>query len=147
MIPISDESVSASDAEIAQKKPTGLLKSSATVPASALPRMLPVPRSACLTLARLPAPKTVPSSATPVRDKYDLLQALGFEEVNTIQDSVKDETLSEEEQKILEILREPLPKDELIRALAIPTDKANIVLSVLEIKGLIAESMGEIRRI
>lgn len=85
--------------------------------------------------------------ATPVRDKYDLLQALGFEEVNTIQDSVKDETLSEEEQKILEILREPLPKDELIRALAIPTDKANIVLSVLEIKGLIAESMGEIRRI
>jgi hypothetical protein len=37
--------------------------------------------------------------------------------------------------------------DELIRALAIPTDKANIVLSVLEIKGLIAESMGEIRRI
>lgn len=87
--------------------------------------------------------------AVPIRDTGDLLQALGLlERLSDIsQKEQETQALSHEETAILEFLREPLPKDDLIRALAIPAHQANILISVLEIKGFITESMGELRRI
>ncbi len=87
--------------------------------------------------------------ATPIRDVLDLREALGFQE--DLRDAIEDvreipEDLSENEKRVLEILSEPLPRDEIIRALELPTHEANMILSILEIKGLVSESVGEIRR-
>ncbi|MFA6524030.1 MAG: hypothetical protein WCT38_00745 [Candidatus Paceibacterota bacterium] len=43
------------------------------------------------------------------------------------------------------LLREPQPRDDLIRAMKMQTSIANSLLSIMEIKGLIKEEMGEIR--
>jgi predicted Rossmann fold nucleotide-binding protein DprA/Smf involved in DNA uptake len=43
------------------------------------------------------------------------------------------------------MLREPIPRDDLIREMKMPTAEANTLLSIMEIKGLIKEELGEIR--
>lgn len=83
--------------------------------------------------------------ATPITSSDDILEALGFE----IDQESKQKTLFEdatpEEKKVLKLLTEPLPRDELIRAMALPVAIANATLSIMEIKGLIKEELGEIR--
>ncbi len=85
--------------------------------------------------------------ATPIRDKHDLLEALGFEEIKerTVQEQLEE--LSPQEKLVLEILSEPTSRDTIIERLNIPAHEVNIVLSILEIKGFISESFGEIRQI
>lgn len=91
--------------------------------------------------------KLIKNGATPVTSSEDILEALGFE----IDESSKQESLfndaSEEEKKVLELLREPIERDDLLRLMKIQTAKANALLSVMEIKGLIKEELGEIRKI
>lgn len=90
--------------------------------------------------------KLLRQGATPVTSSEDVLEALGFE-------LPKDEDrqqklfidLSPEEKKIADLLREPMSRDDLIRATKMPTPTANAILSVMEIKGLIKEELGEIR--
>jgi len=86
--------------------------------------------------------------AMPINNSEDLLHALGF---NTEQDA-KDrqgrlfENLSEIEQKIVDLLAtDSYPRDELIELAELSITDANIILSTMEIKGLIKEAMGEIR--
>ena len=84
--------------------------------------------------------------ATPVRSSKDILEALGFkinEEPQNLE--LKYSDCSPEELLVIKILTEPLEKDELIRALKMPVSKASTIISIMEIKGLIVESMGEIR--
>ena len=50
------------------------------------------------------------------------------------------------EAKILELLNEPTPRDNLIRQAKLSTEKANSLFSILEIKGLIKEVGGKIYR-
>lgn len=86
--------------------------------------------------------------ATPVRSSEDILEALGFkidEEPKNLE--LKYADCSEEELLIIKILTEPMEKDELIRSLKMPVSKASTILSIMEIKGLIKESMGEIKLI
>jgi len=84
--------------------------------------------------------------ATPVANSEDVLEALGFE---LPKDEEKQKKLfadlSPEEKKIVDLLREPISRDDLIRAIKMPIPTANALLSVMEIKGLIKEEMGEIR--
>jgi predicted Rossmann fold nucleotide-binding protein DprA/Smf involved in DNA uptake len=76
----------------------------------------------------------------------DLLEALGFEKEEEEEKQQKlFEDLSPEEKKVINLLREPMPRDELIRALGIPIQNANSLLTVMEIKNLIKEEVGEIR--
>ena len=42
-------------------------------------------------------------------------------------------------------MREPIPRDELIKMLKLPIQEANALLSVMEIKDLIKEELGEVR--
>lgn len=81
---------------------------------------------------------------TAVTCSEDILEALNIDSRDTIQDSGNTEHLSENERKVLELLDEPLSRDELIRALQIPISDANILLSAMEIKGLISERLGKI---
>ncbi len=84
--------------------------------------------------------------ATPVRTSEDILEALGFKVEQKIENlKLKYADCSDEEMLIVKLLAEPLQKDELIRQSKMPISKVSGVLSIMEIKGLIKESMGEIR--
>lgn len=89
--------------------------------------------------------RLIRQGATPITCSDDILEALGFK----IDESSKQQNLFEdarpEEKSVLKILTESMERDELIRKMKMPTGEANALLSVMEIKGLIKEDMGEIR--
>ena len=90
--------------------------------------------------------KLIRQGATPVTNAEDVLEALGFEtETDKNTQASLFEDLSAEEKNIVDLLREPTPRDDLIRLLKMPTSEANSILSVMEIKGIIKEEFGEIR--
>jgi DNA processing protein len=82
--------------------------------------------------------------AIPVTDSEDIVRALGidFEEK---QDKIFRKNISLEENLVLENLNNPMVRDELIRALSMETSSANMLLSKMELSGLIVEEMGLIR--
>ncbi len=84
--------------------------------------------------------------ATPITKPEELLEALGFKNKNEAPRNLELEynECSPEEKAVIKALRAPLPKDELLRALNMPVGQANAVLSVMELKGLIKETLGEI---
>ncbi|MCI0619724.1 DNA-processing protein DprA [Candidatus Wolfebacteria bacterium] len=84
--------------------------------------------------------------ATPITSSVDILDALDVNQQPTTDNHQRLlKNLSPQEQKVMEFLREPLPRDELIQALGMPTSEANILLSALELKGVITERLGEVR--
>ncbi len=90
--------------------------------------------------------KLIKQGATPVTCAEDVLEALGFEKPKDKEkQAALFSDLSVEEKKVILLLREPIPRDDLIRAMKMPTPNANAVLSVMEIKELIKEELGEIR--
>jgi DNA processing protein len=107
-------------------------------------------------VSAIPGPITSPTSEGPhmlirlgaalIRDSKDVLELLhlkSFDEDSTLFDT---SDLSEEEKIFIQILETPTSRDELIRKSKIDTSKANAILSLLEIKGLIFEELGEVRR-
>ncbi len=87
--------------------------------------------------------------ATPITNSAELLLALGFENKDSAPRNLELEysECSLEEKAVIKILREPIPKDDLLRALNMPVGQANAVLSVMELKGLIIERLGEVHLI
>lgn len=85
--------------------------------------------------------------ATPITKPEELLQALGFELKDSAPRNLELEysECSDYEKKIIKILNEPRSRDEILRSLEIPVSEVNMILSVMELKGLISESLGEIR--
>lgn len=83
--------------------------------------------------------------ATPVTSSKELLEALGFKQEKAEEKSeLKYADCSEQELNVVKILGTPMPKDELMAKTNLPIGEINAVLSIMEIKGLIKESMGEI---
>ncbi len=83
---------------------------------------------------------TVVTKSEHILDVFDLVQ-VGV----TTQASLFD-NVSDKEKIILELLAiEPLPRDEVIARSELATGDANATLAMLEIKGVIIESLGEIR--
>ena len=86
--------------------------------------------------------------ATPIFKSEDILEALNLTPNPQIQQGSTSLDLGVEEKKIVELLREPLSKDELLGQLISSAEmdisKANILLSSMEIKGIIKESYGKI---
>lgn len=92
--------------------------------------------------------KLLRHGATPITCSEDVLEALGFELPKDEEKQAKlFLDLLPEEKIVVNLLHEPTPRDDLIRALKVPTPTANALLSVMEIKGLIKEELGEIRLI
>ncbi len=85
----------------------------------------------------------IKSGATPVVSGEDILEALGFE-IETAEKEKPD--LSPLEEKIISALTEPMTRDELIRKTGLTAKEINPALSILEIRGIIKESGGEIYR-
>lgn len=84
--------------------------------------------------------------ATPITCADDLIEALGFETSSDETLFERYENCSPEEKKVLDFVAQPMQRSDLIRQLGIPTHKAQVLLSAMEIKGLIKEELGEIRR-
>lgn len=90
--------------------------------------------------------KLIRQGATPITCSDDILEALGFKvDKESKQQSLFEDALPEEK-AVLNILTEPLERDELIRQMKMPTGVANATISIMEIKGLIKEELGEIRK-
>lgn len=82
--------------------------------------------------------------ATPITSGEDLCKALGFETKNVIKKLAQND-LSDQEKMIIDLLINPMTKDDLIRKSKISSSEINAILTVLEIKGYIVEIMGEIQ--
>jgi DNA processing protein len=90
--------------------------------------------------------KMIRLGATPIRNSEDVLEALGFEVAKSEEKQQKlFADLSPEEKKVVALLREPISRDELIKALKMSVSEANALLSIMEIKELIKEELCEIR--
>ena len=92
------------------------------------------------------ANRLIHQGATPVTTSEEVLEALGFTiEKPTQNDKEKYADCSTEEKKIIELLFEPMERDELVRSSGLNIAQANALLSIMEIKELIKEELGEIR--
>lgn len=86
--------------------------------------------------------------ATPITCSEDILEALGFNIKKAPQDEKeKYVDCGKDELRIIELLREPMERDELIRESGMDIATANALLSIMEIKELIKEELGEIKRV
>lgn len=83
--------------------------------------------------------------ATPITSSSELLEALGFKlATNNSERTTGYTDCTEEEKKIIAILKSPMSRDEIVDQLDLPVGQVNTLLSILEIKGYIKESLGEI---
>jgi DNA processing protein len=84
--------------------------------------------------------------ATAVTSPEDVLVALGIQkrEGVTSFSELRDD-LSDDEKRVFEILVSPISRDELIASLELPITEANVLLSTMELKGLIVEELGAVR--
>jgi DNA processing protein len=90
--------------------------------------------------------KLIRAGAIPISTSEELLEALGFEiEKESQTDEEKYADCGADEKKILTLLHESRQRDDLIRELGMQTATANALLSMMEIKELIKEELGEIR--
>lgn len=90
----------------------------------------------------------IKQGATPVTSSEDIIIALGFEiEKVELTDEEKYADCGKDEMKIIELLREPMERNDLVRELGMNIGEANALLSIMELKELIKEEMGEIRKI
>jgi DNA processing protein len=82
--------------------------------------------------------------ATPITQSSDIVTALGLrprEELFQVRDY---SGCSTDEKELIEILREPMSRDQIIRLLGKPVYVTQTILATMEIKGLICEQLGEI---
>jgi len=80
--------------------------------------------------------------ARPARDAGDILDALGIRK----EEAEETVALAPEEERVIGILQGPMPRDELLRSLQLPIGEANVLLARMELRGIITEGMGEIRK-
>lgn len=85
--------------------------------------------------------------ATPVTSSEDILLALGFDVDKDAQPAECDlSLLSPDERRMVEFLSEPRERDEIVAALEMSANDANVLLMKMEIAGLIIAGPGGIRR-
>ena len=84
--------------------------------------------------------------ATAITLPEDILVALGIaKREGPVSLSELRDDLSEDELRVFEIIKSPIPRDELLESLELPISEANVLLSTMEIKGLIVEELGVVR--
>lgn len=90
--------------------------------------------------------KLIHQGATPITTSEELLDALGFEiEKIELTDEERYADCGKDEMKIIGLLREPMERNDIIRLSGLPIGEANALLSIMELKELIKEELGEIR--
>ncbi len=108
-------------------------------------------------LLAVPGPITSPTSlgpnllikqgATPITRSEDILEVFGLTSKAIKEEAISElQNLSKNEKMLLEFLIEPQSRDAIVESLNLQLSELNVLLSTLEIKGLIKEEYGEIRR-
>ena len=82
--------------------------------------------------------------ATPITQSSDIVTALGLRPRDELLQIRDYSDCSTDERELIEILKEPLSRDEIIRRLGKPVYATQTIIATMEIKGLIEEVMGEI---
>lgn len=90
--------------------------------------------------------RLVRQGAMPVLSSEDILNELGLTSLPYGGATSVWENCSVEERMVLDLLSVPLPRDDIIRALNLPAHETNALLSAMEIKNLLKEEMGVIRK-
>ncbi len=80
-----------------------------------------------------------------IRSGEDILRELNLPTDNKA--SKDHENLTAKEEKVIEALDTPKPKDDLLQEVDMPAAEANVLISRLELKGLLKESGGKIERL
>jgi DNA processing protein len=92
----------------------------------------------------------IKKGAIPICSADDLLEALDLQNPLNLQDETKQEEqysrCSPEEHEVLEALSEPQSREELLSKINFDVSKLQVVLSMLELRGLITEECGYISR-
>jgi DNA processing protein len=87
--------------------------------------------------------KFIRLGATPVTSSADILETLGIKENQKTNNSLP-KTLSENEKNVLKIAETPVTKNELVSLLGISISDANVLITSMELKGLLSEKLGKI---
>ncbi len=82
--------------------------------------------------------------ATPITSSADIIAGLGLKQTDTLFEKRDYSDCSADELEVIEILSEPRSRDEVIRMLDKPIHVSQTILAIMEIKGLIEETLGEI---
>jgi DNA processing protein len=82
--------------------------------------------------------------AVPVTEPADVLKALGLASSDPIALELRED-LSDTEIQVLRIVASPRSRDEVLEALELPVSEAQVLLSTMEIKGLLVEEFGIVR--
>ncbi len=82
--------------------------------------------------------------ATPITSSEDIVNALGLKPIENLFEKRDYSKCSVDELEILNLLREPLSRDEVIRKVDKPVYATQTVIATLEIKGLVEETLGEL---
>jgi DNA processing protein len=90
--------------------------------------------------------KLIRQGAIPITNSTELLEALGFEVDKSVSEKDKYADCGPDEMKIIKLLDDPMERDDLVRASGMNIAAANALLSIMEIKELICEELGEIRK-
>lgn len=89
----------------------------------------------------------IKNGATPITESGDILDAFGIKRNDEVSVDIVEKNLGENEKKVLQFLEHPMSRDELLSALTLPIKDVHILLSSMELRGLIVERLGEIRRV
>lgn len=82
--------------------------------------------------------------ATPITQPSDIVSALGLNPHEDLFEKRDYSDCSSDEHEVINILNEPLSRDEIIRRLGKPVYVTQTIIATMEIKGLLEEIMGEI---
>ncbi len=97
--------------------------------------------------ASIGANELIRQGATPVFESKHILEFFKLNKETENSQNTLPLNLSDDEIAILELLVEPRSRDDIISEFDVPAHEINILLSAMEIKGLIKEEFGEIQRI
>lgn len=82
--------------------------------------------------------------ATPITSSEDIVTALGLNLHENLFEKKDYSDCSSDENEVINILKEPMSRDEIIRKLGKPVYVTQTILATMEIKGIIKEELGEI---
>ncbi|MHB1316707.1 MAG: DNA-processing protein DprA [Minisyncoccota bacterium] len=82
--------------------------------------------------------------ATPITSSADIIAGLGLKNTDTLFGKRDYSDCSADELEVVEILSEARSRDEVMRMLNKPIHVSQTILAIMEIKGLIQETLGEI---
>lgn len=86
----------------------------------------------------------IQKGAALINDSEDILDALGIDKNISKSHYALRQDLSSEERLIIELVRSPLARDDLVRMLGKSASETSILLASLELKGVIVERLGRI---